>query len=180
MAQPDVKRHRQITTVLLDGLDNLDLDDDNIRQRVNERFGKDYKGGEWKENKHVRWNRRYVYTTIRLLEHRAKYGPSPNAQSVTEDWCNPGSQKKWLVGLVLVAEQLDVGVFGLENSYFYESYEWAKGGNGCRGWFAELSERDPSDRQRIRSAMKRKVRPCDFLHKTVDVPLRKLWRNPGP
>lgn len=155
-------KHTRISHILFD---NLDFDDLDTWEAVRDRSGKRYRENDWKRwEVDMRWNRRFIYTAIRVLEYRAKYGHPNDAQSVFADWCE-NQDKKWLAGIASVAidEQLDV------DGYLRESVGWA------HVYVPKLRESDAIDRQRICSAMVHKAVPKDFFADTVDTPLLQLW-----
>ena len=160
-------RHIMISSVLLD---NPDLDDQEVREIVLERFGLGQRYGLSRWEEHMSWNRRYIYTMICFLEYRAKYGRPTNAQSAITAWCNI-HRAKWLAGLVFsaIGEPLDVAP-NLRGPNFKEAEEWAD------VYAEKMRERDPDDRERIRSAIVRK--PARDLAK-ADSLLRQLWPNTG-
>lgn len=157
------RKHTRISCALLD---SPNLDDLDAWEVVRKPSGKRYRENKWEDWKEdIRWNRRFIYTAIRVLEHQAKYGRPPNAKAVIADWCSQQG-KKWLAGVVSISigEKLIA-----KNNYLGEPIDWAN------VYVRKLRELDPSERQRIRSAMVRKTVPSTFLGETVDAPLLQLW-----
>ena len=155
-------KHARISHVLLD---NSDLDDLDAWEIVRQPSGECYSDNKWHED--MRWNRRFIYTAIRVLGNLAEHGRPIDAKRVITHWCKrPGT--KWLAGVVSVAidRQMDVGDLG--DRYMGEGVNWA------RAYVPKLRDRDASDRQRICAALVRKTVP-GFFDKTVDVPLLQLW-----
>ena len=151
-------KHVRISYALLD---NPNLDDLNAWETVRQPSGKRYREDNWEGwEKDIRWNRRFIYAAIRVLERQATYGPPTNAKAVITNWRSQKG-KRWLAGVVSVSigEKLIA-----DNNYLGEPIDWAN------VYVRELRELDPSERQRIRSAMVRKI-----VAETVDAPLLQLW-----
>ena len=156
-------KHVRISYALLDNPNLEELDAWEIVRRPS---GKKYRENNWESWKDdIRWNRRFIYVAIRVLEHQAKYGPPTGAKAVIADWRSQ-QDKRWLAGVVSVSigEKLIA-----DNNYLVEPIDWAN------VYVRKLRELDPSERQRIRSAMVRKTVPSTFLGETVDAPLLQLW-----
>ena len=161
-------KHTRITFILLDDLDNLTRDDNVIREMVHDRFEHCYSDKRWAKD--MRWNRRFIYTTIGFLERKSEYGDptTTDAERAIAAACDGDPDAKGLAGLVFgaIGDQLDVPPGLVKSPNFNEGKKWAE----C--YAEELSNRSPNERECIRAIVREQ--PTMPLEK-ADKLLRLLW-----